>query len=129
MVSGIMQFEEKCLNQKQSILYLKMRKFNPANIDESILHLVDDNMEIFNDALSKLIEGIKTLLLTQSDSLSTERVKEWKNVRTAAERDSIEYRKRVNQKAEAVKETLMHRSSPCLTQSQVTTCMLQNRGK
>ena len=80
MVSGIMQFEEKCLNQKQSILYLKMRKFNPANIDESILHLVDDNMEIFDDALSKLIEGIKILLLTQSDSLSTERIKEWKNV-------------------------------------------------
>ena len=121
MVSGIMQFEEKCLNQKQSILYLKMRKFNPANIDESILHLVDDNMEIFNDALSKLIEGIKILLLTQSDSLSTERVKEWKNVQTAAERDSIEYRKRVNQRAEAVKETLMPRSSPSLTQSQVTT--------
>merc|ERR1712179_710645 len=57
-----------------------MRKFNPANIDESILHLVDDNMEIFDDALSKLIEGIKILLLSQSDSLSTERIEEWKNV-------------------------------------------------
>ena len=93
-----MQEQEKELVVKQKMLYLKMRSFDPVDID--------DNMKIFNDAFYDFMEGTELLLLSHSDSLGTARVEQWKTAQSTTEKDSIEYRKKVYQKANDVKKTL-----------------------
>ena len=85
LISGIMQEQEKELVVKQKMLYLKMRSFDPVDID--------DNMKIFNDAFYDFMEGTELLLLSHSDSLGTARVEQWKTAQSTTEKDSIEYRK------------------------------------
>ena len=102
------------------MLCLKMQRFGPVDIDENNLHQVDDKMEIFEGAYGEFMLGIELLLLFSSDKLGADKVKHWRNVSSKTEDDFIEYRNRVNQKADAVKETLMPRSFPSLAQSQNT---------
>ena len=80
------------------MLCQKMQRFGPVDIDKNTLHLVDDKMEIFNDAFGEFMLGIELLLLFFSDKLGPDKAKFWKNVFSKTENDFIEYRKRVNQK-------------------------------
>ena len=116
---------------QQSMLYCQMHRFNPANIDESNFHLIYDKMKSFNDAVRELMEGIFTLLICKSDSLSPDRVKEWEIVQSITEKDSKEYEMDMYRKAHAVKKTLVPSfpstgPSMAQSQSQVTTSKLEN---
>ena len=129
LVSGTMQEAETDLVVKQKMLYFKMRNFDPVDIDESTLAIVDDKMKTFDDALSKFMEGIEILLISHIDTLGAERVNQWKTVQTATEKDSIEYRKKVYQKVNTVKKDLvptLSRSAPMHAQSQITSSIFQN---
>ena len=81
-----------------------MRSFDPVDIDENTLSVVDDTMKIFNDAVHDFMEGTEMLLLSHSDSLGPARVEQWKTAQSTTEKDSIEYRKKVYQKANDVKK-------------------------
>ena len=114
---------------KQKLLYFKMKSFDPVDIDQSTISIVDDKMKIFNDAVHDFIEGIEILLLSHSDSLGTDRVAQWKTTQSTTEKDSIEYRKKVYRKAYDVKETMNQTfptSAPMHAQSQMTSSMFQN---
>ena len=114
---------------KQKLLYFKMKSFDPVDIDQSTISIVDDKMKSFDDALHDFIEGIEILLLSHSDSLGTDRVAQWKTAQSTTEKDSIEYRKKVYRKAYDVKETLNRTfptSAPMHAQSQMTSSMYQN---
>ena len=85
-----MQESEKDLLVKHNMLYNEMKCFDPDDIDESNVYLAYDKMKSFHDAVSKLMEGIFTLLICKPDSLSPERVKEWEAVASITEKDSTE---------------------------------------
>ena len=124
-----MQEQEKDLVVKQKLLYFKMKSFDPVDIDQSTISIVDDKMKSFNDAVHDFIEGIEILLLSHSDSLGTDRVAQWKTTQSTTEKDSIEYRKKVYQKANDVKKTLIQtfpKSAPMHAQSQMTSSMFQD---
>ena len=99
----MMQKAEKDLVVKHEMLYVGMRCYKPANIDETNVHLVNEKMFSIDKALCDLEGGIKTLLLSHSDSLGSERVEKWKTVQSTSEKDSIEYCKSVYQKSNEVK--------------------------
>ena len=92
---------------KQKMLYFEMRSFNHAHINESTLHIVDDKMKLFEDALNKFKEGIASLLRFHSDSLGTDRVGDWKIVWSSTEKDSDEHKRNVYRKANIVKKSLI----------------------
>ena len=108
------------------MLYLKMRRFDTVDINKSTLHLVDDKMEIFKNAYGEFMLGIELLLMFFSDKLGADKVEHWRNVSSKTEDDFIEYKNRVNQKADAVKETLVPSFFPSMAQSQVASSMLKN---
>ena len=114
---------------KQKLLYFKMKSFDPVDIDQSTISIVDDKMKSFDDALHDFIKGTVILLLSHSDSLGTDRVAQWKTAQSTMEKDSIEYRKKVYRKAYDVKETMNQTfptSAPMHAQSQMTSSMFQN---
>ena len=86
----------------QSMLYRQMQRFNPDDIDESNVYLAYEKMKSFHDAVSKLMEGIFTLLICKPDSLSPERVKEWETIASTTEKDSTEYKMNVYRKNHSV---------------------------
>ena len=114
---------------KQKMLYFEMRSFDPVDIDKSTLAIVDDKMKTFDDALRDFMKGTKILLISHSDSLGTARVEQWKTAQSTTEKDSIEYRKKVYQKVDAVKDSLIQslpRSAPMHAQSLMTSSIFQS---